>query len=146
MESVAPFNIVGIAITTSNQDNRTMKDIGELWARFFDEQVFKHIPYKEEENIYMVYTDYTSDYTGSYTALLGAKVASLDYVPANMTGKSFNGGVFIKFVAKGDMPKALIETWQKIWTLNDSLGRTYTYDFEVYTENAHNEIEVFVAV
>src|SRR5687768_14206259 len=104
MESVAPFHIVGIAVTTTNKDNRAMKDIGELWSRFFDEQIFNQIPYKEEENIYMVYTDYTSDHMGDYTALLGARVASLDYVPENLTGRSFNGGVFMKFVAKGDMP------------------------------------------
>lgn len=123
-----------------------MKDIGQLWARFFDEQIFSKVPYKEEENIYMVYTDYESNYNGEYTALLGAKVASLDYVPEGMTGKSFNGGVFEKFVSKGEMPQALIATWQKIWALDDQLGRTYTYDFEVYTENAHQQIEVFVAV
>ena len=125
---------------------QAMKDIGELWSRFFDEQIFDKIPYKEDENIYMVYTDYSSNYTGTYIALLGARVASLDYVPGNMTGRSFNGGIFKKFVARGDMPQALIETWQKIWSMDDDLGRTYTYDFEVYTANAQEEIDIFVAV
>lgn len=146
MLSVAPFHVVGIEVTTSNQNAQSIADIGELWARFFDEQIFDQIPYKEEENIYMVYTDYTSRHSGTYTALLGAKVPSLDYVPKNMTGKSFNGGVFMKFVAKGQMPQALIDTWQKIWNLDDDLGRSYTHDFEVYTEKAHEEVEVFVAV
>ena len=94
----------------------------------------------------MVYTDYSSGFTGPYTALLGAKVASLDYVPEGLTGLSFNGGVFEKFVADGDMPQALSDTWQKIWALDDMLGRTYTYDFEVYTSKADHEVEVYVAV
>lgn len=146
MESVAPFNIVGITVKTSNANNQAIMDIGQLWARFFDEQIFDKIPYKEEENIYMVYTDYSSGHTGTYTALLGAKVASLDYVPAGMTGRSLNGGVFEKFVATGEMPQALIDTWQKIWNLHDTLGRSYTHDFEVYTSSADHEVSVYVAV
>lgn len=146
MQSVAPFHIVGISVETTNKDSQAMKDIGELWSRFFDEQIFDKIPYKEEENIYMVYTDYSSNYQGTYTALLGARVASLDYVPENMHGQSFSGGIFEKFVAKGDMPEALIDTWKKIWAMDDDLGRTYIYDFEVYTANAHEEIEIFIGV
>jgi predicted transcriptional regulator YdeE len=48
------------------------------------------------------------------------------------------------------MPKAVVETWQEIWSSDKSLNRKYTYDFEVYGEKSQNglnsEVEIYIAM
>jgi predicted transcriptional regulator YdeE len=73
----------------------------------------------------------------------------LDNIPEGLIGREFVGENFIKYVAKGEMPKAVVETWQKIWSSDKTLNRKYTYDFEVYGEKSQNglnsEVEIYIA-
>ena len=102
---VAPFQIIGITVRTTNQNNQGAEDIGELFNKFLSENLMTKIPNRVENDIYSVYTDYESDHTGHYTTLLGCKVSSLDNIPPGMVGKSICGGTYTTFVAKGDLSK-----------------------------------------
>ena len=64
-------------------------------------------------NVYAIYTDYESDYTGEYTTLLGLEVSSLDEIPSGLVGREFPKQNSKKFLAKGAMPQAVAEAWQK---------------------------------
>ena len=66
-----------------------------------------------------------------------------------MTGKSFDGGNYVKLSAKGDLTKELIvNKWTEIWEMD--LDRTFTADFEVFGAKAQNpadeEIDFLIAV
>jgi predicted transcriptional regulator YdeE len=150
MMKIEPFNIIGIAVRTTNQNGQALQDLGKLWGQFFSEQIMEKIPNKISAEIYSIYTDYESDYAGKYTTIIGMKVSTLDTIPAGLVGRAFTGGDFKEFVAKGEMPKAVGDTWQEIWSKDKELNRAYTYDFEVYGAKSQNgdqsEVEIYIAV
>jgi len=135
---VAPFNIVGISIRTTNENDQSAKDIPELWNKFFTEKSGDIIVDKTDTNIYCV-----------YTVLLGYKVKGLDSMPKGLKGKSFGGGKYRKYNAKGKLSEGVVyNAWSEIW--NSDINRAYTADFEIWGEKAKNpddaEIDIFVAV
>jgi predicted transcriptional regulator YdeE len=149
MTRVDPFKIIGISVKTSNKDNRSSKDIGDLWAQFYKDKLLQKIPNQLSKDIYSIYTDYASDYLGDYTAIIGLKVSSLDVIPQGLIGRQFSGDYFTVVTAKGKMPDAVVNAWMEIWQRGDSLRRKYTYDFEVYDEKSQNgdqsEVKIYVA-
>ncbi|MCH8330128.1 MAG: effector binding domain-containing protein [Bacteroidetes bacterium] len=146
---VEPFKMIGISTKTTNQDGQSAKDLGELWGRFYEENIISKISNKISEEVYSLYTDYESDYEGKYTAMIGLKVVTLDNIPEGLIGRKLNGGNYIKIMAKGKMPEAIMNAWQEIWDRDDELKRQYTTDFEVYTDKSqkgeNSEVEIFIA-
>jgi predicted transcriptional regulator YdeE len=144
------FKVIGISIRTTNANNQSQQDLDKLWGQFFAENIIAKIPNKISSHILTIYTDYQSDYTGEYTTIIGAPVSTLDEVPSGLIGREFEADNFQKFVAKGEMPNAVVNTWIDIWQRDRELNRKYSYDFEVYGESSNNgdksEVEIFVAV
>jgi predicted transcriptional regulator YdeE len=143
-----PFQIIGIAVRTTNENDQSAKDIGELWNKFMTKGILDKIPNKTDNAVYSVYTDYESDHTKPYTILLGCRVNTLDTVPKGMVAKTVGGGNYVKFISKGDLTKGIVYAeWLKIWEMD--LSRTFTTDFEVYGEKTQNptdaEVEIFIA-
>jgi len=77
-------------------------------------------PYKEEENIYMVYTDYSFRL---YWPALTLHCSERKWHHWIMRRKDSPVWVSMrcvwKFVAEGEMPQS-IDTWQKIWALDSA--------------------------
>jgi predicted transcriptional regulator YdeE len=144
------FKIIGISIRTTNANNQSGQDLGKLWGQFFASTIIAKIPNKISSNIFAIYTDYESDYTGEYTTIIGVPVSTLDEIPNGLIGREFETDNFQKFVAKGEMPNAVANTWIDIWQRDKELNRKYSYDFEVYGEKSNNgensEVEIFIAV
>ena len=146
---IEPFNIIGIAIRTTNENGQASKDIAELWGRFMSESIQAKIPNKVDNDIFSLYTDYEGDHTKPYTAILGCKVENLDNIPNGMVGKSFEGGTYFKTSTKGDLTQGLIVNhWAKIFEMD--LDRTFDADFEIFGEKAQNpsnaEVDFYVGV
>lgn len=146
---IESFKIIGIAARTTNENGQASKDIAELWGRFMSEGIQAKIPNKMDNNIFSLYTDYESDHTEPYTAILGCKVEHLDNVPNGMVGKSFNGGTYVKTSTKGDLMQGLIVNhWAKIFEMD--LDRTFDADFEIFGEKAQNpsnaEVDFYVGI
>jgi predicted transcriptional regulator YdeE len=149
MEQIENFKIIGIETETTNENGKSAEDLGKLWEQFYGENIPSKIPNKISDEIYSIYTDYESDYKGKYKTIIGQRVSSLDKVPNELIGREFNGGKYQKFVAKGQMPNAVVESWQEIWAKDKELNRKYTADFEVYGKKSQNgeesEVEIFIA-
>lgn len=143
------FKIIGISAKTTNQNGEASSDIGALWGQFISENLLEKIPNQLNSDIVCVYTDYESNYTGKYNCILGMQVSSLDNIPEGMTGREFPGGNFQSFLAKGNLPEAIVETWQDIWDQDDTLNRSYTYDYEVYDDRSRlgeaSEVAIYIA-
>ena len=143
------FKIIGISTRTTNENNQSQQDLGKLWGQFFDENIIAKIPNKISSNIVAIYTDYKSDYTEEYTTIIGIPVSTLEEVPNGLIGREFEADNFQKFVAKGEVPNAVVNTWIDIWQRDKELNRKYSYDFEVYSEKSQNgvnsEVEIFIA-
>lgn len=150
MTQIDSFKVIGISINTTNQNNKSAEDISNLWQRFYSENIQDQIPNKTSSDVYSIYTDYETDYTGKYTSIIGVKVNSLDEIPDGFIGWEFRGGTYRKLVAKGEMPNAVIETWAKIWKKDSELKRKYTSDFEVYSDRSqrgdNSEVDIYIAV
>jgi len=129
-EGIDAFDIIGISVRTTNKDERSQKDIGELWARFMSEGVMEKIPGKESADIYCVYTDYETDFNGAYTTIIGCRVNTLEMIPEGMDGKTIPSSKYQVYKSSGEMPKALMETWKIIW--DSDIYRAYTADFDLY--------------
>jgi predicted transcriptional regulator YdeE len=147
--TIEPFKIIGITVTTTNENGQSAQDIGQLWEKFMSEQIAEKIPNKIDARVFSIYTNYQGDHTQPYDTLLGCIVGSLKDIPEGMAGQSFEGGTYRKFVSKGDLTKgAVFETWTEIW--QKDLNRTFTADFEVYGKRAQNpkdaEVDVFVGI
>ena len=135
---VSGFKVIGLSVRTMNASGQSAKDMTMLWGRFFSENTLHKIPNKNSDEILAIYTDYESDFTGAYTAIIGIAVSTLDEIPAGLIGREFQPDNFQKFTAKGVMPQAVANWWDDIWKGNAELNRKYTYDFEVYGNKSQN--------
>lgn len=150
MEQIPSFNIIGIAIETTNENAQSAQDMGIIWERFFSEAITKQIPNKINEAIYAIYTNFETNFTGKHTAIIGYKVTDLENIPDGLIGITIQGGNYQKFVAKGTMPNAVITTWKEIWAKDQVLNRSYQADFEIHGAKAQNgvnsEVDIFIGV
>jgi len=150
MIKIDGFNIIGISVRTSNRNNQSAQDLAKLWGEFYEKGLFDKIPNKVSNDIYSIYTDYKSDFTDEYTTVIGMQVTSLEDIPAGLIGQQFSSDNFIRFVAKGSMPKAIVDVWTDVWNRDKELNRKYSYDFEVYGDKSQNgedsEVDVYIAV
>ena len=142
------FDIIGLSIITSNEKDRAVDDINALWQRFFEENIGDRILNKTGQTIYAVYSDYEGDHTKPYRLTIGFRVEDTDKIPHGMSAASVPASIYAVFGAAGEQPKALVKTWEGIWS--SSLKRTYKADFEVYGvrffEPGLNEVLVYVGV
>jgi predicted transcriptional regulator YdeE len=148
-QMMAAFNMIGIAVRTTNDNGKSGKDIPALWEQFMAKGVLEKIPNKISTDIYCMYTDYEKDHTKPYTTILGCQVSNLDDIPEGMVSKQIASGKYTKQIAKGNILEGMVfNEWLKIW--NSDLPRTYTADFEVYGAKAANpveaEVDIFLAV
>lgn len=144
------FKIIGISTRTTNKNNQSKVDLGKLWERFFAEGIIEKIPNKSSFEIISIYTDYKGDFTDEYTTIIGLKVTTLEEIPNGLIGREFEADNFQKFTAKGEMPKAVLDTWIDIWQRDEELNRKYNYDFEVYGEKSqlgeNSEVDVYLSI
>ncbi|MGG5507971.1 MULTISPECIES: GyrI-like domain-containing protein [unclassified Myroides] len=146
----APLFIIGLAIRTTNENNQAAIDIPTLWSDFHSQQIKTRIPNLVNDNIYAIYTDYESDFTASYTTIIGCQVHSLASIPSGMVAHTIPSGSYTKIVAQGNlMDNIVLNEWIKIWNTPD-YPRAYTSDFEVYGPKAQDpnqaEVEIYLAI
>lgn len=148
LTSLTGFHIVGISVRTTNQNGQAEGDIAALWTKFMDDDVMSQIPSRLSDDIYSVYTDYETDHTGFYTAILGCKVVALDHIPEGLTSVSIPADTYQAHHLGGTFPNNIGEAWQHIW--ENASDRKYTTDFDLYTFSsesfAETDVKIYVAV
>jgi predicted transcriptional regulator YdeE len=147
--TLGSFNVVGIAIRTSNDKGQAAKDIPVLWERFISENIASQIPGRSDRNIYCVYTEYEGDFTQPYTTVLGCKVDQLGETPEGMKAIEIPQSSYQIFTARGRMDSGIVvHEWVKIW--NSGLERAYVADFEIYGEKSRNpemvEVDIYIGL
>ena len=139
----APFYVAGWQVRTNNADEASGKSkIGPLWQRFMQQNLAAEIPNRTDSAIIVVYSNYASDEKGEYDYLLGARVASVDNLPAGMTWKKVEPGVYaVVLTDKGEMPGVLQAAWARIWKMPPAeLGgkRAFVTDYEIHDQRSAN--------
>lgn len=124
------FYLVGISVRTTNEGGKSGQDIGQLWQRFYSDNILAQIPNKVNDAIYCVYTNYEGDATGLYTTILGCNVATLQIIPEGFTGIKIPGETYRVYTSIGKLPDSVLATWSHIWQTD--VNRAYAADFDVY--------------
>lgn len=135
---VQEFELIGLSLPTktSNINQQSMTDCGNLWQQFETENIVATIPNKLSEEIFAVYHDYDGDYTQPYAYFIGCKVQKGTLAPKGLTKLTIPQNTYQKITAKGKMPDCVANAWIEIW--NTDLPRAYAPDFEVYDEQSKN--------
>ena len=58
--------VQGIRIKTTNQEGKSMQDIGMTWQKLFAEGIYERIQNKVNNKTIGLYTEYEGDYTKPY--------------------------------------------------------------------------------
>lgn len=150
-QTIQKFHIIGISIRTTNENGQSANDIEALWGKFWGEEIQKQIPNKISDEIYAVYTDYETDFTGQYTTIIGLPASSLENIPKGFVGITIETGIYQKFVSKGKMPEAVFNNWLEIWANKElNLKRAYKADFTIHGQKYYDgekaEVETFISV
>jgi len=148
-----PFYVAGYLVRTNNASEASGESkIGPIWQRFMQENLAARIPNRADESFTVVYSNYASDETGAYDYLLGARVTSVDHLPAEMTWRKVEPATYaVLLTDKGQMPGVLQAAWDHIWHMSPGeLGgkRAFVTDYEIYDkrtadpQNAQVEIHI----
>ena len=150
-----PFYVAGWLVRTNNAEEAAGRGkIGELWQRFYAESLGATIPNRADSALTVVYSEYASDERGDYNYLLGARVTSIEHLPADMTYRKVQPGSYAVIeTAVGQMPGVLQDSWRRIWKMSPAdLGgkRAFVTDYEIYDERSanpqHAQVEIHVGL
>lgn len=149
LEPVEAFTVCGISAVIDNQDDRAAEQINTLWQSFFEQQVAQRIPNRANDVIYAVYSDYEGDHTKPYRLTIGYAAPSEAVSALTMLHTvQVDAGDYASLSARGEQPKALIETWVAVW--ESDLDRAFKTDFEVYGprffEEGVHEVLVYIGL
>lgn len=145
LAEVEAFDVVGISIVTDR--SKGTDDINALWEQFFKDSVGQQILHKTDDAIYAVYSDYQGDHEAPYRLTIGYRVTQTE-TPIGMHHIQIKAQEYAMMSAAGEQPKALMDTWEAIWS--SDIERSYTTDFELYGprffEDGVNEVLIHVGV
>lgn len=140
--------VKGIKIKTTNQEGKSIQDIGTTWQKLFAEGIYEKIQNKVNNKTIGLYTEYEGDYTKPYVFVAGTEVSNKEENNNEIVSKVIPKGKYAKFVIVGDVQNSVGQAWQEIWNMN--LKRKYTCDFEEYQNNSEDmqkqEIHIYIAI
>lgn len=144
------FKLVGLQLNgkTTNQNNLSSKDCGDLWQKFETDKIFDLIPEKLSNEIFAVYFDYEKDETTPFSYFIGCKVEKNSNTPEELDELFIPTQEYTKFTAKGVMTGCITDAWKEIW--NSNIKRNFGFDFEVYDERSQDwsnaEVDIYISV
>jgi predicted transcriptional regulator YdeE len=150
-----PFYVAGFQVRTNNADEASGHGkIGDLWQRFYKENLGAQIPNLADSALTVVYSEYASDEKGDYNYLLGARMTSVDGLPAGMVSKKVQPGTYAVIPTEvGQMPGVLQAAWRRIWQMPPAeLGgkRAFVTDYEIYDARSadpqHAQVEIHIGL
>lgn len=167
-----PITVAGLSIRTTYALERDPASarIPNLWQRFQTERLAERMTDgRTVSDVVAVYYDYQSDHQGAYSLLVGLQVGDstlpdidLSQRPAfgvadleagiiaprtgsPMTSVVTEAGDYLVFEARGQMPQALIDCWQRIWRYFEgaSVRRAFQTDIEIHRPES---VEVHIGI
>lgn len=142
------FQLTGITVRTSNKDGKASEDIGQLWKRFFNENIAEKITSKVSNDIYSAYYDYSGENNGEYTTLIGYKTENSNAKSDNLTTITIPKAKYAVINAKGKLPESVVEAWNFVY--QENFDRAFTGDFDFYSSDVWSsenpEVLIHVAI
>ncbi len=134
-------HIIGLKITTTNENNQAQEDLVQLWKSFYDQENAELQTVKKEPYTYVVYTNYQWDsQQGNYDCYLGVASASPLTGFASCDIKLEKYQIFdFPYYSPQDTFEA-----RKTIRSNQSLKRAYLADLEIY-DFEHNHLQIIIS-
>lgn len=128
-------NAAVLTARTNNSSPEMGNIIGGLWQKFYSAEVFPKLTNRTDAYALGIYTEYSSDEKGDYTAAVGCSVDNADSLPEGMRAIKIPAGKYAVFSITGKMDTneqlaAIQRLWRELWDMN--LDRSYICDFEEY--------------
>jgi len=148
-EKKSDFKLVGLKLNgkTTNQNNQSGKDCGNLWQKFETNKIFDLIPEKLSNEIYAVYFNHEKDETTPFSYFIGCKIEKNSETPKGLEELIIPAQEYSKFTSKGIMTGCLTDTWKEIG--DTDIKRKFGFDFEVYDERSQDwsnaEVDIYVS-
>lgn len=138
-ETQPSFTVVGLSVRTTNQAEAGGNGlVPKMWQHAMQQGSLEGIPHRADNNITVVYTNYTSDNNGEYTYVLGVRVSAVDKIPDVMMTVAVPAGKYAVVQSdQGSLPEVLPKVWQRINSMAAAeLGgqRAFKADYEIYPE------------
>ncbi|HCM8928427.1 TPA: GyrI-like domain-containing protein [Salmonella enterica subsp. enterica serovar Paratyphi B] len=146
IENINGIQLTGLSVRTTNvqESHASTAKIAGLWEKFMAE-VSPEL--SDNSEVYGVYTNYASDFTGAFDVVACASHLSPEKSD-NSVQLNLVPGRYLTFSSKGQMPDIVINLWREIWNYfsaeNCPYSRAYTTDFEFY--KSENEVEISIAL
>jgi predicted transcriptional regulator YdeE len=152
------IKLVGVSVKTSYKQelDKMESAIFPCVKRYFHEKLADKILHRiKPGTTFCVYTDYESDYKGSYTYFIGEEVLLFDdQLSTEFQTLLIPMQQYAKFTtAPAPMPDVIVNAWNYIWKMSASeLGgeRQYNVDFEIYDERATDRqnivLDIYVGI
>ncbi|PEY42520.1 AraC family transcriptional regulator [Bacillus cereus] len=119
-------HIYGKKVRTNNQNTDV---IVNLWEEFLRLDL--------KGDVYGVYTNYASDFTGDYDLYIGTEEKLAEESSVTILA----GNYYVVEVDHND-PKGVLNAWMDIW--KSDIKRAYKTDFEFYSEDG--SVKIFLSV
>ena len=134
-------HIIGVKITTTNENNQAQEDLAQLWKNFYDQANTELQTVKKEPYTYVVYTNYQWDFEqGNYDCYLGVASESTLTGFASCDIKLEKYQIFdFPYYSPQDTFEA-----RKTIRSNQSLKRAYLADLEIY-DFEHNHLQIIIS-
>ena len=134
-------HIIGLKISTTNENNQAQEDLVQLWKSFYDQENAELQTVKKEPYTYVVYTNYQWDFEqGNYECYLGVASASTltGFASCNIKLEKYQ-----IFDFPYHSPQDTVEARKTIRS-NQSLKRAYLADLEIY-DFEHNRLQIIIS-
>ena len=134
-------HIIGLKITTTNENNQAQEDLVQLWKSFYDQANAELQTVKKEPYTYVVYTNYQWDFEqGNYDCYLGVASESTltGFASCDIKLEKYQIFDFPYY-----SPQDTFEARKTIWS-NQSLKRAYLADLEIYNFE-DNRLQIIIS-
>lgn len=136
--------VAGFSARTSNASPDMTRVIGELWNRLYSPEGCPTIKNRVNEKSIGIYTDYSSDEKGDYTAAAGFEIDNVFDKSGDIEFIKIPKGRYARFVVRGNMVKAVNDFWQELWQMK--LDRAFVCDFEEYQNADPDNAEIYIYI
>lgn len=144
------FRLAGLMLDrkTTNENNQSSTDCGNLWQKFEKEKIIDLIPHKTGNEVYAVYFDYEKDASQPFSYFIGCEVDENAGIPENLAILDIPAQTYSKVTVKGVMTGCITEAWERIW--DSGLPRKFGFDFEIYDERSRDwndaELAIYISL
>lgn len=148
---ISPIRVIGIAVTTSNEQEMTKQaQTGALYENFVN-QTSHQIDKKMDDRVLSLYFDYENGESGEYVYALGHQVHMDAECPKGCHIFDIPAGRYLCYPSdRGNLHDVLPKAWRDIWrrSREGTLGgeRAFLIDFEFHNYDDPKSLDAQVDI